>query len=125
MAACDPHRVVRPQPASIMQILPIDLTALVLGALGISIVLVPVIGITARFALKPVVEALAKVFEVRGEDEAMRILERRLDLQEQEIMMLHQTLRSVTDAQDFDRRLGTGGSQGQAAPPSTEQPGPG
>lgn len=92
-----------------MQVLPIDLTALVLGALGISIVLVPVIGLTARFALKPVVEALARVFEVRGEDEAMRILERRIDLQEQEILMLHQTLRGLTDAQDFDRRLEAGG----------------
>lgn len=89
-----------------MQVLPIDLTALVLGALGISIVLVPVIGLTARFALKPVVEALARVFEVRGEDEALRILERRLDLQEQELVMLHQTMRSLSEARDFDRRLG-------------------
>ena len=89
----------------IMQILPIDLTSLVATILGISIVLVPVIGLTARFALKPVVEALAKVFEGRGEEEAMRILERRVELQEQEIMMLHQTVRSLNDAREFDRRL--------------------
>ena len=42
---------------TIMQIAPIDLTALVATILGISIVLVPVIGLTARFALAPTVEA--------------------------------------------------------------------
>jgi hypothetical protein len=34
-------------------ILPIDLTALLAVFMGISIVLIPVLGITARFALKP------------------------------------------------------------------------
>ena len=96
---------ISPRLGPIMQILPIDLTSLVATILGISIVLVPVIGLTARFALKPVVEALAKVFEGRGEGEAMRILERRVELQEQEIMMLHQTVRSLNDAREFDRRL--------------------
>jgi hypothetical protein len=41
-----------------MDVLPIDLTALLAIFMGVSIVLVPVIGITARFALKPTVEAL-------------------------------------------------------------------
>jgi hypothetical protein len=99
-----------------MQILPVDLTALILGALGISIVLVPVLGLTARFALKPVVEALARVFEVRGENDALRMLERRIDLQEQELMMLQQTMRHLTEGQDFDRRLTAGESRMQPAP---------
>ena len=101
-----------------MQILPIDLTSLVATILGISIVLVPVIGLTARFALKPVVEALAKVFEGRGEEEAMRILERRVELQEQEIMMLHQTVRGLNDAREFDRRLSTPEQTPHGQPPS-------
>jgi hypothetical protein len=101
-----------------MQILPIDLTSLVATILGISIVLVPVIGLTARFALKPVVEALAKVFEGRGEEEAMRILERRVELQEQEIMMLHQTVRGLNDAREFDRRLSAPEQTPHGQPPS-------
>ena len=88
-----------------MELMPIDLTGLIATILGISIVLVPVIGLTARFALSPTVEALSRIFEKRGDDESMRILERRLDLQEQEIAMLNQTLRSLTDAKDFDRQL--------------------
>lgn len=88
-----------------MEILPIDITGLVAVILGISTVLVPVIGLTARYALKPTVEALARLFESKSTEEAVRILERRMELQEQEIAMLNQTVRSLTEAQDFERRL--------------------
>ena len=92
-----------------MQILPIDLVALVSSILGISVVLVPVIGITARFALKPLVEALAKVFEARELDESVKILERRVELQEHQIEALQDSLEQLTDAREFERQL--------AAPP--------
>jgi len=88
-----------------MQIQPIDVTQLIATILGISIVLIPVIGLTARFALKPTVEALAKFFENRGADESLRILERRLELQEQEIDMLQRSVHSLTDGQAFERKL--------------------
>lgn len=88
-----------------MQILPIDIVSLVATILGISIVLVPVIGVTARFALSPTVEAISKLFDSRSKDESMRILERRLELQEQEISMLTQAVRSLADAHEFDRAL--------------------
>ncbi len=88
-----------------MEVLPVDIVALVSAILGISIVLVPVIGLTARFALKPVVEALARVFESRSVDETVRILERRVELQEQQIEALQASLKQVTETQDFDRQL--------------------
>ncbi len=88
-----------------MEVLPIDLTGLVAVVLGISIVLVPVIGLTARYALSPTVEALSRLFETRGADETMRLLERRLELQEQELSMLHQTVRHLSDGREFDRQL--------------------
>ena len=88
-----------------MEVLPVDLVALVSVILGISVVLVPVIGLTARFALKPMVEALGRVFESRSSDESMRILERRLDLQEQQIDALLTAVKSISDTQDFDRQL--------------------
>ncbi len=94
-----------------MQILPIDITALVAVILGISVVLIPVLGLTARYALSPTVEALSKLFESRGRDEQLRILERRLELQEQEIAMLSQTVRSLTEARDFDRALKASSSE--------------
>lgn len=94
-----------------MQILPIDLVALVSAILGISVILVPVIGVTARFALKPVVEALTKVFEARELDESVKILERRVELQEHQIESLQNTLEQLTEAREFERQL--------AAPPPT------
>jgi hypothetical protein len=94
-----------------MQILPIDLTALVSVILGISIVLVPVIGLTARFALKPSVEALARLFENRNTSETVQLLERRLELQEQEIQSLLTTVRGLSEGREFERQL--------AAPPTT------
>ena len=88
-----------------MEVLPVDVVALVATILGISVVLVPVIGLTARFALKPVVEALGRVFESRSNDETMRLLERRLELQEQQIEALQAVLKQVSDTQEFDRQL--------------------
>lgn len=96
-----------------MQILPIDIVALVASILGISIVLVPVIGLTARYAMGPVVEALAKLFEGKNADETMRLLERRIELQEQEIAMLSQTVRHLAEGRDFDRQLGAASDGGQ------------
>jgi hypothetical protein len=88
-----------------MQILPIDVVALVSVVLGISIVLVPVIGLTARFALKPAVEALAKVFEARELDESVKILERRVELQEHQIEALQDSVKQLHETRDFDRQL--------------------
>lgn len=94
-----------------MQVLPVDLVGLVSVILGISVVLVPVIGVTARFALAPAVQALGRVFENRDADEHMRLLERRLEVQEQEIALLTQTVRHLTDGRDFERQLGSGASE--------------
>ena len=88
-----------------MEVQPVDLVALIGTILGISIVLVPVIGLTARFAFKPVVEALARVFESRSADETVRILERRVELQEQQIEALQASVDKLSEAQDFDRQL--------------------
>ncbi len=96
-----------------MEVLPVDIVALAAVILGISVVLVPVIGLTARFALKPVVEGLARVFESRSVDETVRILERRVELQEQQIEPLQASLKQIADTQDFDRQL---------AAPSTADP---
>ncbi len=91
-----------------MEIIPIDVTGLVAVVMGISVVLVPVIGLTARFALKPTVEALSKFFESKGQEEALAILERRQALLEGQIEQLDGALRRLSEAQEFDRQLGSG-----------------
>lgn len=91
-----------------MQIEPVNLVAVIGTIMGISIVLIPVIGLTARFALKPVVEALAKVFEGRATDESIQILERRMGLLEAQIESMENTVNRLADAAEFDARLREG-----------------
>lgn len=99
-----------------MQILPVDLTALVGTILGISIVLIPVAGLTARFALKPAVTALTRFFDHQGLEESVRVLERRIDFQEHQIESLENTIRRITEGSEFDRKL----LESRERSPSTE-----
>lgn len=91
-----------------MEIAPINLTALVAVILGISTVLIPIIGLTARFALKPTVEALSKFFESKGQEETVAILERRQALLEAQVEQMESTVRRLGEVSDFDRQLESG-----------------
>jgi len=88
-----------------MEILPIDLTAIIAVIMVFSIVLIPIIGLTARFALKPTVEALSKIFEKQGKDEALLILERRIALLETELDSLQNTMHRLEEVSSFDHQL--------------------
>jgi len=91
-----------------MQLEPINLVAVIGTIMGISIVLIPVIGLTARFAFKPVVEALGRMFEGRGTDEHIQILERRLGLLETHIETLESTVHRLEEGATFDKHLRSG-----------------
>lgn len=91
-----------------MEVLPIDLTEIVSIVLGLSVVLIPIAGLTARFALKPLVESLTQVNEVRGVEETVAITERRVALLEQQLEQMDQTVRRLRETHDFDRALESG-----------------
>ena len=86
------------------------LIPLVLGTLGILTVLIPIAGLTARFALKPIVEAMARMKEIQAGNEgrALGILEQRVALLEQQQQILEGTVQRLGEFRDFDRQLGTG-----------------
>lgn len=96
-----------------MEVLPIDLTEIVATVLGLSVVLIPVAGATARFALKPLVESLGKVNEVRGIEETVAITERRVALLEQQLEAMDATVRHLEAGDAFDRALTKGTSAGE------------
>jgi hypothetical protein len=98
---------------------PIDLTAIISVVMGISIVLIPVIGLTARFAFKPMVEALGKVLEGRGANESLQILERRMALLESQIESLGDSMKRLEDTASFDAllRAGPESTQDRLPPP--------
>ena len=88
-----------------MEVMPIDLTTIISVVMGISIVLIPVIGLTARFALKPTVEALARVFEGRGRDEILQMLERRVALLEQQVDAVESSVGRLEEVSRFQAAL--------------------
>jgi hypothetical protein len=102
-----------------MPVEPINLTAVIAVIMGISVVLVPIIGLTARFALKPAVEALSQVFESKQSNEALHIVERRLALLETQMESLESSVGRLADAVDFDAQLKAGaeGTPDQLPPP--------
>ena len=68
-----------------MDIQPVDLTALIATILGISTVLIPIAGFTLRFALKPIVEAIATSRRSRNSDAELSLFEQRIALLERQM----------------------------------------
>lgn len=80
----------------------IPLTAIIFGGLC---ALIPVAGITARIALKPIVEAMARYREMKGTDDSVALLERRMTLMEEQLHGMDRSLRLLVEDADFRRRL--------------------
>ncbi|HEY1418818.1 MAG TPA: hypothetical protein VGF41_12985 [Myxococcaceae bacterium] len=71
-----------------VEFLPVDVTQLVAVALGCMIPLIFVVGITMRFAAKPLVEALGKLRENGAPAKELDVLSRRVLELEQEVLRL-------------------------------------
>ena len=89
-------------------ILPIDLTAIVAIVMGMLVVLIPIAGVTARFALKPLVESFSKLFQSQTVEETLALTERRVALLESQLESMHETLDRIAEGRDFDRQLASG-----------------
>ncbi len=83
----------------------INLTGLLATFMALSVVLIPVIGLTARFALKPTVDALGRFFDKKGSEDVVSILERRMALIEQQVESIESTVQRFADTADFDQKL--------------------
>lgn len=66
---------------------------------------VPVLGITIRFALKPVTDSVLKVMQARQTGQEMQMLERRMQLMEQELQMLRSEMQLTGEQKEFYRQL--------------------
>jgi hypothetical protein len=87
----------------------------IIGVLGgVLLLLIPVAGITARFALKPVIDAFATNLKGRAGNEALQLVERRLALVEQELAALRGEMTQVEESTEFYRKLAEG--KGELAP---------
>lgn len=89
-------------------VLPIDVTGVIAVVMGLMVVLIPVAGVTARFALKPIAEAVARMREAQGTNRELQLIEQRLALMEQQLSGLETDVRKIEDRTEFDRRLMSG-----------------
>ena len=92
----------------------IGLAAVIMGSL---VVLIPVAGITARIALRPMMDAWSKYRELKGNDDAVLLLERRMALMEEHINSIDRSVQHLVEDADFRRSLESG-APAQAALPA-------
>ncbi|HSL72106.1 MAG TPA: hypothetical protein VK864_17795 [Longimicrobiales bacterium] len=92
----------------------IPLSAVILGSL---MFLIPIAGLTARFAIKPIMEAIAKGREATaaGTGRELSVLEQRVALLEQQYQSLETSVERLSDMKEFDRQLAAPGD----SPPSS------
>lgn len=88
-----------------MEVMPIDLTAVLGIVLGSLMILIPITGLTLRYALKPIAEAVARMREGESRDRETGLLEQRIALLEQQIGALETDVRHIEDAESFRREL--------------------
>ncbi len=90
-----------------------DIVAVIAVTGGLLTVLIPIAGLTARIALKPIVESVARLRELQGTGGAssgdIRLLDQRLSLLEQQLQTMEGTMKHLSEAREFDRQLASGG----------------
>ena len=74
--------------------------------------LIPIAGLTARFAIKPIMEAIAKGRDASGTNRELAVLEQRVALLEQQYQSLETSVERLGEVKEFERRLTTGPKTG-------------
>lgn len=94
-------------------VMPIDVTAVVAVVMGLMVVLIPIAGLTARFALKPIAEAVARMRSGQGANRELAVMEQRVALLEQQLSNLETDVRKIEEVTAFDRQLRSGKGVGE------------
>lgn len=69
------------------------------------IILVPVLALTIRFALRPVIDSWTRLKQSPQSEQERSLLARRLDLLEAELQQVQHSVKEIAEAQDFQRQL--------------------
>lgn len=82
-----------------------ELIPIVAIVMGMMTILIPITGFTARFALKPIAEAVARMKEAQGAGQHVALLEQRIALLEQQQSNTESELEKVLEVQQFQEKL--------------------
>lgn len=88
--------------------MPVDWTGLAGVIMGTLIVLIPVAGLTARFAFKPIVEAIAQFRQTPQSNDRLAAVESRLALLETQMDSAETQIARLSDESEFRRKLAGG-----------------
>ena len=69
--------------------------------------IIPMIALSLRFALKPVIETWMRMKSSQVGEETIQMQDRRIALLEAEVQSLQQVVQHRVEATEFDRALGT------------------
>ena len=76
--------------------------AIIMGTL---MLLVPIAGLTARFALKPIVEAVVRLRQAPGAADHLALIEQRMALMEQQLANTESDVGRLLEVQEFQEKL--------------------
>ncbi len=96
------------------------MVGLILGGMGIVLVMIPVVGFTLRYAIKPVVEPIVGAIREARQSETFREpeLEHRLVLMQEDLDEVREAVKLLVASQRFDRDLIKGAAEDRPARPS-------
>lgn len=98
------------------------IASLVVAFFGGAALLTPIVALSARFALKPVMETWIRLRASEWSEQDKAIQDRRIALLEAEVQGLHQLLQQRLDAQEFERALTTTVTQQSRTGDKSQQP---
>lgn len=85
--------------------MPIDWVALVGVVGGVLFLLIPILGFTARFALKPVVESMLALKGAQAAPQELASLKERVAFLEGQLSEMETEMERLQEARDFESRL--------------------
>lgn len=80
----------------------IPILGIVFGSL---IFLIPIAGLTARFALKPIMESIGQFRDAQGQRQTVEMLERRVALMEEQVSSIERSVKPLVEDAEFRRKL--------------------
>ncbi len=99
-----------------------NMIGLVSVVMGLLLVMIPVAGFTLRFAVKPILSPLVSAIrELREGQAASGATERRLLLMEDELDDMRKGIRTLLEAQSFDKQLVDPNLSARAQPTPAEE----
>jgi len=89
-----------------------ELIGMVAVIMGCLMLLIPIAGLTARFALKPIVEAVVRLRQTQGAAEHLALIEQRMALMEQQQANTESDVGRLLEVQEFQEKLLTNQEEG-------------